>query len=74
MSPAHRLPTEGAVSHLTHRCHNRAFLHSFTNSFLVWCRQSKRLFPRQLDEVEARFGGLGTIFEGLFRLPQIYGR
>src|SRR5512140_3858117 len=29
MSRAHRLPTAGGVFHLTHRCHNRAFLLRF---------------------------------------------
>ena len=29
MSRAHRLPGGGGVFHLTHRCHNRAFLLKF---------------------------------------------
>jgi putative transposase len=29
MSRAHRLPEGGGVFHLTHRCHNRAFLLKF---------------------------------------------
>jgi putative transposase len=29
MSRAHRLPPGGGVFHLTHRCHNRAFLLKF---------------------------------------------
>jgi putative transposase len=42
MSRAHRLPTEGGVFHLTHRCHNRAFLLKFArdrNAYRVKLRE-----------------------------------
>ena len=43
MSRAHRLPTEGGVFHLTHRCHNRAFLLKFArdrNAYRVKLRDN----------------------------------
>ena len=47
MSRAHRLPKRGGVFHLTHRCHNRAFLLRFArerNAYRAKLREHLRRY------------------------------
>ena len=49
MSRAHRLPGGGGLFHLTHRCHNRAFLLKFARDRnAYWAKLREHLLQHQL--------------------------